>query len=272
MWGGTVHFIFLITFVRAISSNSPNIVKVWERRKELTKYEDWTRDVRQCEIKEVCPEDSKNCEYKVKWKNVGQRLKNSAEIVVIDDRTFRQATFNHTLTQRDLDKLKDHFCDMTLIKRKLKGDCLILWIPNQCPWEPFVEEAWPFSRGSEVKTVDTKDVGSFPRDCSKGPGWKGNLETFVEGDSYKINWASLFKQPSCVEYLVLIDEQHHQRKRFITTLSDVNFPIEYKKSICELKIKVKMRATESYFVTNATEMQKAADLADISVLLFLSWC
>ena len=110
---------------------------------------------------------------------------------------------------------------------------------------------WSSVRGSEVKAVDTKDVGSFPRDCSKGPGWKGNLETFVEGDSYKINWASLFKQPSCVEYLVLIDEQHHQRKRFITTLSDVNFPIEYKKSICELKIKVKMRATESYFVTNA---------------------
>ena len=73
----------------------------------------------------------------------------------------------------------------------------------------------------------------------------------MEDGSYKINWASLFKQPSCVEYLMLIDEQHHQRKRFITTLSDVNFPIEYKKSICELKIKVKMRATESYFVTNA---------------------
>jgi len=83
-----------------------------------------------------------------------------------------------------------------------------------------------------------------------GSGWKGNLETFVEDDSYKINWATLFKQPACVEYITLIDEKNHQRKRFITTLSDVNFPIEYKKSTCNLKIKVKMRATESCIVTN----------------------
>ena len=150
MWGRTVHCIFLITFVRAISSNSPNIIKVWESRKEFSRQEDWDRDFRQCEIKEICPEDSKNCEDKVKWKNVGQRIKKSAEVVVMDDRTFRQASFNHTLTQRDLDDLKDHLCDMAMIKRKAKGGCLILWIPNQCPWEPFTEEACPFSKKWDI--------------------------------------------------------------------------------------------------------------------------
>ena len=133
---------------------------------------------------------------------------------------------------------------MTLIKRKLKGDCLILWIPNQCPWEPFSEEAWPNSKDCDVKTINSRDAGSFPRDCSKGPGWNGNLETFVEGDSYKINWASLVKQPACVEQITLINEKDHQRKRFITTLGDTNFPIEYKKSSCDLKIKMKMFLTE----------------------------
>jgi len=243
------HFILFITFGRAISSENTNIVKVWERSKELSKQEDWNRDVRKCETMEVCPENSKNCEDKVKWRKVGQRLKNSAEVVVMDDRTVQQASFNQNLTQTDLDNLKDHYCDMTLIKRR-KARCWIFWVPNQCPWENFTEEAWPFSKNCEVKTTNTEDAGSFPRDCSKGPGWKGVLETFVEGDSYKINWASLVKQPACVEQITLIDEKDHQRKRFITTLSDKNLPIEYKKSTCNLKIKMKMFLSDSCFVTN----------------------
>ena len=249
-WSRSVHFILLIAFLQTISSDDANIVKVWESSKEWSKYFDWNRDVRQCEMKEVCPVDSTNCGDKVRWRKFGQRLKNSAEVVVIDDKTFNQASFNHNLQQMDLDNLKDHLCDMTLIKRRNKR-CWIFWIPNQCPWEPFMEEAWPFSKDCDVKTINTEDNGSFPADCRFGSGWKGNLETFVEDDSYKIKWASLFKRPACVEYIALIDKKGHQRKRFITTLSDVNFPIEYKKNTCDLKIKVKMRGTESCFVTNA---------------------
>merc|ERR1719239_796086 len=115
----------------------------------------------------------------------------------MDDRTFHQSSFNHNIQQKDLDNLKDHLCDMTLIKRRNKR-CWIFWIPNQCPWEPFMEEAWPFSKDCDVKTINTEDNGSFPADCRMGSGWKGNVETFVEDDSYKINWASLFKRPACV--------------------------------------------------------------------------
>ena len=251
LWGRLVHSILLVVFVRASSSSNDNIVDVWERNKEFSKQEDWNRDIRKCKIKEVCPEHSKNCEDKVKWKNVGKKLESSAEVVVLDDRTMYQASFKHTLTQRDLVNLKEHLCDMTLIRRNANEDCLILWIPNQCPWESFTEEAWPYSKDCDVKTINSGDAGSFPRDCSEGPGWNGTLETFVEGDSYKINWASLVKQPACVEQITLIDEKDHRRKRFITTLGDKNFPIEYKKSTCDLKIKMKMFLTDSCFVTNA---------------------
>ena len=108
MWGRSAHFILLIAFGKAISSDDANIVKVWESNKEQSKYEDWNRDVRQCEMKEVCPGNSTNCEDKVKWKKLGQRPKNSAEVVVMDDRTFQQASFNHTLQQKDLDNLHEY--------------------------------------------------------------------------------------------------------------------------------------------------------------------
>ena len=69
-----IHSILLLVFVRASSSSNNNIVDVWERSKELNKQEDWNSDIRKCKIKEVCPEHSKNCEDKVKWKKVGKKL------------------------------------------------------------------------------------------------------------------------------------------------------------------------------------------------------
>ena len=54
---------------------------------------------------------------------------------------------------------------------------------------------------------DIEDLGFFPKDCSNGAGWDDStrkLETIVEGDSYKINWASLLKQPSCVKSITLL--------------------------------------------------------------------
>ena len=262
MWRGLVNSVLLIAFVRASSSSETNIVNVWERNKELTKQHDWNRDIRQCKIKEVCPEHSKNCEGKVMWEKVGKRLNrlNSTEVIVLDDRTMYQASFNHTLTQKDVDQLKDHLCDMTLIRRNVKKGCLILWIPNQCPWESFTEEAWPYSKDCDVKTINSEDAGtgSFPRDCSKGPGWNGTLETFVEGDSYKINWASLVKQPACVEQLTLLDERAKEKKEFVTTWIDLDFPIEYKESACNLTIKIEDSSTTCF--TFNSKVKCEADL------------
>ena len=260
MWGRLEHSILLIAIVRASSSRNANIVDVWERNKEFSKQEDWNRDMRECKIKEVCPEDSKNCEGKVMWEKVGKRLNrlNSTEVIVLDDRTMYQASFNHTLTQKDVDQLKDHLCDMTLIRRNVKKGCLILWIPNQCPWESFTEEAWPYSKDCDVKTINTKDSGSFPRDCSKGPGWNGTLETFVEGDSYKINWTSLVKQPACVKQLTLLDERAKETKEFVTTWIDVDFPIEYKESACNLTIKIEDSSTTCF--TFNSKVKCEADL------------
>ena len=251
--------IFLIGFIDIVSSSETNILQIWENSKEVSTPNDWNRDIKQCRIREVCFDDIQACENKVMWKNVPRKLKNSKEVVVMDDRSFYQASFSQTLTQRKLDKLKEKFCDMTLIRKDIKRGCLILWIPNQCPWKPFTEEDRDFSKDCEVRTIDTKDAGSFPRDCSKGPGWRGALETFMEGDSYKINWASLVKQPACVKFVTLIDKKSKKINEFITTWSDQNFPIEYEKSACNLTIKIKDFWGTCFLVNTKVDCETDAD-------------
>ena len=57
----------------------------------------------------------------------------------MNDKTFEEATVNYTLKQNDLDELKGYICDLTLIHKQTEG-CLILWLPNQCPWENITNE------------------------------------------------------------------------------------------------------------------------------------
>ena len=144
----------------------------------------------------------------------------------MDDQTYEEATVNLPLQQNDLDELKRYICDMTLIQKR-EEDCLILWIPNQCPWDEITDqEAYEDTKDCEVKTIGEEDPRFAPDTCAGGAGWKGKWEgTIVEGDSYKINWASLVKQPACVVIITLIDEENKLRKSFISTWSDKNFPI-----------------------------------------------
>ena len=51
-----------------------------------------------------------------------------------------------------------------------------------------------------------------------------------------IDWTSLVKQQSCVEWVHIIDKQTGLSKDFWTPRNDVNMPIEYAKTTCEMNI------------------------------------
>ena len=226
-----------------------NIIEVWNTTQTDSSTEEWENRVKICQIKEVCPDQQNDCGHdKIKWKDLALLLENSTEIVIMDDQSFTETTVNLTLSQGDLEKLKSTFCDMTLIQ-KHGEECLILWIPNECPWENFsLEKADQETKCCDKKIIgkkDAEDFGFFPKNCRNGAGWDDSkLETIVEGDSYRINWASLLKQPSCVKSVTLFDEKEKQRKKFYTTWSDNNFPIEYRKNTCEVSIKFEIEHSE----------------------------
>ena len=83
--------------------------------------------------------------------------------------------------------------------------------------------------------MNKPDFQDFPRDCEIGSGWKGSLE--IEG-SNKLNWATLVKQPRCVERVILTDEKANLEKNFWTLNNDDTFPIEYLNSTCNMKIMI----------------------------------
>ena len=261
----TIAFYLIILSKHLVAAES-DIVKLWKTRREKSfPKDDWMGYVKQCTIKEVCLGKLTDCHDKIKWEKVKEILENATEVVVIDDRRYQRASLNHTLSQEDLDHLKEHFCDLTLVKKEREG-CLMMWLPNQCLWESW--ESWdklePWEKrlnGMEcdAKTINSEDDDFFPSDCSKGPGWRGVLDTFVEGNSYKINWTSLVKRPTCVEYVTLLDENELLRKGFITTWIDKNFPIEYHKGMCKLKIKL-YSSSDSCFATN-TRVKCGDDVA-----------
>ena len=188
---------YLIILTKLLVAAESDIVKLWKTRREKSfPKEDWMEYVKQCRIKEVCLDKLTDCRDKIKWEKVKETLENSTEVVVIDDRRYKRATLNHTLSQEDLDHLKEHFCDLTLVKKEREG-CLMMWLPNQCLWESWETwdklEPWEKRHNSmecDAKTINSEDNDFFPSDCSKGPGWRGVLDTFVDGNSYKINWTS----------------------------------------------------------------------------------
>ena len=51
-----------------------------------------------------------------------------------------------------------------------------------------------------------------------------------------IYWATLVQQPSCVEAVTLIDKKTDMSKEIWTSESEVNFPVEYAKTTCDMKI------------------------------------
>ena len=197
-------FFFLLVFAPKPScaeGEEANIVEMWNAKKNVSSYKEWewVNYVKECPLQEICPKDSKECTGdKVQWKDLEIQLRNSTEIVIMDDQTFEEATVNFPLQQNDLDELKRYICDMTLIQKR-EEDCSILWIPNQCPWDEVTDkEAYVDTKDCEVKTIGVEDPRFAPKNCEGGAGWKGKWEgTLVEGDAYKINWASLVKEPAC---------------------------------------------------------------------------
>ena len=238
-------FFFLLVFAPKPScaeGEEANIVEMWNTTKQRTSYKQWEEYVTNCTVQEICPKDSKECTGdKVPWKDLEIHLQNSKEIVIMDDQTFQEITVNHTLKQTDLDfLLNSTICDMTLIQKRAGGGCFLLWIPNQCPWNSFTDdEAYDDTKDCDKdKEINKEEVGFFPRNCVAGAGWEGKLETFIEGDSYKINWTSLVKRPACVHSITLAEEKTRHYKYFTTMWSDKNFPIAYRRNACELNIKV----------------------------------
>ena len=51
-----------------------------------------------------------------------------------------------------------------------------------------------------------------------------------------IYWATLVQQPTCVEAVTLIDKKTGMSKEIWTSESEVNFPVEYPKTTCDMKI------------------------------------
>ena len=235
-WVGAILVLLplLIDGGKAVTKES-NIIDIWESSKDTFKYPTptaWYDTVKTCQIKEVCPEDSENCgDDKIKWRGIADFLKNSVKVKILDNTEYHAVSVRRTLTQKDIDDLKDHICDMTLVKNQQRQDCVILWIQNQCEWEPYAEDITCSHR-----TINVEDEDNFPDDCSQGMNWKGTLDTFVEGDSCKLNWTSLVKQPACVQYVKLVDQKTKKMKRFMTTWSDQNFPIEYKENFDKIEI------------------------------------
>ena len=125
-----------------------------------------------------------------------------------------------------------------------------MWLTeNRCPWA--TESEYIYENGQNYSVLNdnfnckTKEaengpeIGHFTDNCSRGPGWRGKLETTIKDGRYMIDWASLVQQPRCVKSVTLIDEKASKSKDFITTQSDVNFPVEYPKTICDMKIIIK---------------------------------
>ena len=126
-------------------------------------------------------------------------------------------------------------------------DCQVWHTENQCPWMTQAEYTM-WANGLNYSSMEKEykcepqivgsdpEIGNFPNDCKFGPGWTGTLKTTIEEGRYMIYWAALVQQPSCVEAVTLIDKKTDMSKEFWTSESEVNFPVEYPKTTCDMKI------------------------------------
>ena len=119
-------------------------------------------------------------------------------------------------------------------------DCHVWHTENRCPWEKESKYNQPHDYSSsdcETKIVgNASDIELYTKNCVNGAGWNGELKTAIENGRYMIDWASFVKEPSCVHWVTLVDKQTNKFKEFFATESDVNLPVEYEKSTCDMKI------------------------------------
>ena len=186
----------------------------------------------ECDVHELCSDDDRQCKSQWKWKD----LEKERRPVTIIDVTKGHRVDVQDIDQVNLEEYKENICDLAFsIKGESESNCTMLRTQNWCKWKLIgkTENDW-----CEEREVDKADVGRYPTDCEVGPGWNGTLDIAVGRRSYKINWASLVKQPRCVNGVTLVSEVAKLEKFFWTTESDQTLPIEYRTDMCNLKIKI----------------------------------
>ena len=191
------------------------------------------KDHKECKIEEACLDDEQHCESNMTLKN----LENKEELVIIDLTTYFPQ--ERKIDQGVLKSYIEEICDIAFVTNREGEDCMVIRTPNRCEWRPISDNYC-----SHVRTMDSNPFGEFSKDCSLSPGWTGIMNTTRGQDgTYKLNWASLVKNPRCVLGILLVDEAANLEKDFWGTFNDVTFPIEYLKSTCNMKIRI------SYFRT-----------------------
>ena len=232
---------------------------------------DW-EEYKECKVGKVCPDEKEKCDNGVSWKNLTEEFE-SAEKVDIIDMSSNVRLVQEPAGQIDIGKHKKEICYLAFVThagedsgRKYENSggnitasyeeyygggktCHVWQIEDTCPW--IAESDYIYNNGHNYSSADnyynceskiaTRDpeIGDFAENCRHGPGWEGTLKTTIEEGRYMIDWSSLVQQPRCVTSVTLIDEKASKSKDFITTQSDVNFPVEYPKTTCDMKIIIK---------------------------------
>ena len=212
-------FLTLLSFISAENIPNTTISANPEKRKnsteegvkQRTKWTKW-EDYKECGIQEICLNDAEHCESKLRLKD----LENEEEVVYIDltQDLFveKQVKVNLTVLKRYIDKM----CDLAFVSNRSKSNCMVMRTPNRCDWRA----KWTRADCYVVETKDSKFIGGdIPRDCTQGPGWRGELETSKGPDgTYKIKWSSLVKNPRCFFWIKLVDEEANLGKYFWGTM------------------------------------------------------
>ena len=169
--------------------------------------------------------------------NMTQELWVSEKVVVVN--MFYDTGLSLESDQVDVEKYKKEICHLAFVGLR-RDSCVKFFTQNWCPWFKTPEEhlpIWATNIICETKTLNTPglDVSPF---CYDGPGWRGILETAMEGGVHHISWKSLVKQPHCGGMVFVRDELTGLQKGFWTTFTEVYFPIENVESTCNLTIKI----------------------------------
>ena len=204
--------------------------------------EEWEK-YKTCQVKRVCSGDQETCENGVSWENLTAEIRSAKKVDIIDVDYFLVRKLPGPI---EVDDYRQELCYPAFVIHDKKEKCRARIAENRCPWiteSEYIDYAnhnYSSINGEfqcEPKHVGSEaDLGHHPKNCEYGPGWKGILKATNETGRYMIDWTSLVKQQSCVEWVHIIDKQTGLSKDFWTPRNDVNMPIEYAKTTCEMNI------------------------------------
>ena len=166
-------------------------------------------------------------------------LESEDELVIIDLSIDYPREKHTKINQGGLQGYIDNICDLAFVTNRSKSDCVECRTPNRCGWRSVSRKPRDNLYCSSVTPVSLTPTGEVPKDCSVGPGWRGELETSRGQDgTFKLNWASLVQNPRCVYGIQLVDVEANRGKMFWGTFDNFTFPIEYLNSTCHMKIRI----------------------------------